>query len=53
MIQSLYEHFVLEGVYQETGKKDAAIETLEKALLVAPESQKPFLQRRLDALKGS
>ncbi len=51
--ESLYAHFVLAGAYKESGNKDAAIETLEKALSFAPDSQKPFLQRQLEALKGS
>ena len=51
--ESLYAHFVLAGAYKESGNKEAAIETLEKALSFAPEVQKPFLQRQLDALKAS
>ncbi len=51
--ESLYAHFVLAGAYKESGDKDAAIETLEKALSFAPDSQKPFLQRQLEELKGS
>jgi tetratricopeptide (TPR) repeat protein len=51
--ESLYAHFVLAGAYKESGNKDAAIETLKKALSFAPDSQKPFLQRQLEELKGS
>lgn len=51
--ESLRAHFVLAGAYEESGNKEAAIETLEKALSFAPDSQKPFLQRQLEALKGS
>lgn len=50
--ESVYAHFVLAGTYEESGDKEAAIETLEKALSLAPDSQKPFFQQQIDRLKN-
>jgi tetratricopeptide (TPR) repeat protein len=50
--ESVYAHFVLAGTYEQSGDEEAAIETLEKALSLAPDSQKAFLQQQIDRLKS-
>lgn len=48
--ESSRAYFILGSIHEQAGDKDAAIDSLEKALVLAPDSQKPFFQQRLDRL---
>lgn len=50
--ESYRAHFVLGQMQQQAGDREAAVESMERALDLAPEDARPFLERQLERIRG-
>lgn len=45
-------HFVLAQTRQQAGDREGALESMERALELAPEEARPFLERQMERIRG-
>ena len=50
--QSYRAHFVLAQMLDQAGDRGGAVENMQRALDLAPEDARPFLQRQLERMRG-
>lgn len=50
--ESYRAHFVLAQMLQRTGDREGALESMERALELAPEEAREFLERQMERLRG-
>lgn len=50
--ESYRAHFVLAQMLDRAGEREAAVESLQTALDLAPEDARPFLERQLERIRG-
>ena len=50
--ESYRAHFVLAQMRQQAGDRQGALESMKRALDLAPEDARPFLQRQLERIRG-